>query len=326
MAQVLAMILAGGRVGELDVLTFFRPKSVLPYGGLYRIIDFPMSNLMHSDIENVGILSQYRPFELIRHIANGEPWDMTGRQRRAVILPPFQGRDSFDWYKGTADAVYQNIDFIRLNHPEIVIILSGDHIYRMDYAAMLQFHCDQGAELTIACMPVPLDSANTLRARFGISPLPDRPQVLTDAIQRAAGLLDQAQEALSETVDHPRADPYLARQWVNAALAVLAPHHGDSEPDSQPIRYTLRDGSEESDRTQEVLIFLSEHVEIVIPLPGQTPGVMDPDHELAVTRVELLDGAVRAMLWDHDTVQGAGDAMVVTIVPACASATGLPEG
>jgi hypothetical protein len=180
--------------------------------------------------------------------------------------------------------------------------------------------------LMLGWRKVPLDSANTLRARFGISPLPDQPQVLTAAIQRAAGLLDTAQEALSETVDHPRAVPYVARQWVNAALAVLAPHRGDSEPHPQPIRYTLRDGSEESDRTQEVLIFLSEHVEIVIPLPGQTPGVMDPDHELAVTRVELLDGAVRAMLWDQETVQGAGDALVVTIVPACVSVTSLPEG
>ena len=150
MAQVLAMILAGGRVGELDVLTFFRPKSVLPYGGLYRIIDFPMSNLMHSDIENVGILSQYRPFELISHIANGEPWDMTGRLRRAVILPPFQGRGSSDWYKGTADAVYQNIDFIRLNNPEIVIVVSGDHIYRMDYRKLIEFHTEKKADLTVA--------------------------------------------------------------------------------------------------------------------------------------------------------------------------------
>jgi glucose-1-phosphate adenylyltransferase len=169
MAQVLAMILAGGRVGELDVLTFFRPKSVLPYGGLYRIIDFPMSNLMHSDIENVGILSQYRPFELIRHIANGEPWDMTGRQRRAVILPPFQGRDSFDWYKGTADAVYQNIDFIRLNNPEIVVILSGDHIYRMDYRTLIEFHREKKADLTVAFTRVPPLGSS----RFGLASIED---------------------------------------------------------------------------------------------------------------------------------------------------------
>lgn len=165
MAQVLAMILAGGRVGELDVLTFFRPKSVLPYGGLYRVIDFPMSNLMHSDIENVGILSQYRPFELISHIANGEPWDMTGRQRCAVILPPFQGRGASDWYKGTADAVYQNIDFIRLNNPEIVVVLSGDHIYRMDYRKLIEFHLEKNADLTVAFTRVSPEGSS----RFGLA-------------------------------------------------------------------------------------------------------------------------------------------------------------
>ncbi len=169
MAQVLAMILAGGRVGELDVLTFFRPKSVLPYGGLYRIVDFPMSNLMHSDIENVGILSQYRPFELISHIANGDPWDMTGRQRRVVILPPFQGRGSSDWYKGTADAVFQNIDFIRMNNPEIVIVLSGDHIYRMDYRKLIEFHMEKKADLTVAFTRVSPQGSS----RFGLAYIED---------------------------------------------------------------------------------------------------------------------------------------------------------
>jgi len=169
MAQVLAMILAGGRVGELDVLTFFRPKSVLPYGGLYRVIDFPMSNLMHSDIENVGILSQYRPFELISHIANGEPWDMTGRQRRAAILPPFQGRGASDWYKGTADAVHQNIDFIWLNDPEIVVVLSGDHIYRMDYRKLIEFHLEKNADLTVAFTRVSREGSS----RFGLAAIDD---------------------------------------------------------------------------------------------------------------------------------------------------------
>ena len=169
MAQVLAMILAGGRVGELDVLTFFRPKSVLPYGGLYRVIDFPMSNLMHSDIENVGLLSQYRPFELISHIANGEPWDMTGRQRRAAILPPFQGRGASDWYKGTADAVHQNIDFIGLNDPEIVVVLSGDHIYRMDYRKLIEFHLEKNADLTVAFTRVSHEGSS----RFGLAAIDD---------------------------------------------------------------------------------------------------------------------------------------------------------
>jgi glucose-1-phosphate adenylyltransferase len=161
--SILAMILAGGRVDELDVLTFLRPKSVLPFGGLYRIIDFAMSNLMHSGIERVGILSQYRPFYLIDHIANGHPWDMVGRERFAVILPPFKGREASDWYKGTADAVFQNIDFIKMYDPDLVLILSGDHVYNMDYQKVISFHLEQKADLTIAFTEMPRDGAH----RFG---------------------------------------------------------------------------------------------------------------------------------------------------------------
>ncbi len=155
MVNVLALILAGGRVDELDVLTFYRPKSVVPFGGLYRIIDFPMSNLMNSGIERVGILSQYRPFRLINHIANGQPWDMVGRNRFATILPPLKGREASDWYKGTADAVYQNLDFINMNRPDLVLILSGDHIYKMDYQALIAFHLEKKADVTIGFTPLP---------------------------------------------------------------------------------------------------------------------------------------------------------------------------
>ena len=161
--NILAMILAGGRVDELDVLTFLRPKSVLPFGALYRIIDFPMSNLMNSGIEKVGILSQYRPFHLINHIANGHPWDMVGRNRFALILPPFKGKDASDWYKGTADAVYQNTDFIKMYNPDLVLILSGDHIYKMDYQAVIDFHIEKKADLTVAFTSVPKEGAD----RFG---------------------------------------------------------------------------------------------------------------------------------------------------------------
>ncbi|OPY66779.1 MAG: Glucose-1-phosphate adenylyltransferase [Syntrophorhabdaceae bacterium PtaU1.Bin034] len=163
MKNILAMILAGGRVDELDVLTFLRPKSVLPFGALYRIIDFPMSNLMHSGIEKVGILSQYRPFYLINHIANGQPWDMVGRNRFAVILPPFKGREASDWYKGTADAVHQNKDFIKMYNPDLVLILSGDHIYKMDYQKVINFHLEKKADLTIAFTTVPREGSH----RFG---------------------------------------------------------------------------------------------------------------------------------------------------------------
>lgn len=163
MKSVLAMILAGGRVDELDVLTFSRPKSVLPFGGLYRIIDFPMSNLMRSGIERVGILSQYRPLSLINHIANGQPWDMVGRNRFAVMLPPFKGREASDWYKGTADAVYQNIDFIKMHAPDLVLILSGDHVYSMDYQEVIAFHEEKKADLTVAFTTVPREGSH----RFG---------------------------------------------------------------------------------------------------------------------------------------------------------------
>ena len=163
MANVLALMLAGGRVDELDVLTYFRPKSVLPFGALYRIIDFPMSNLMNSGIEKVGILSQYRPLRLMGHIANGQPWDMVGRDRFATILPPFKGREASDWYKGTADAVYQNLDFIKANKPDLILILSGDHIYKMDYRALINFHLEKKADVTIGFTPLPKEGAN----RFG---------------------------------------------------------------------------------------------------------------------------------------------------------------
>ena len=167
MKNVLALILAGGRVDELDVLTFFRPKSMVPFGGLYRIIDFPMTNLTRSGIEKVGIFSQYRPRGLMEHMSNGAPWDMAGRNRFVTILPPFKGREMSDWYQGTADAVYQNLDFIRLQRPELVLILSGDHIYKMDYGDLMKFHLDRGADLTIAFVKVPREGAH----RFGLARL-----------------------------------------------------------------------------------------------------------------------------------------------------------
>lgn len=171
--KVVAMILAGGRVGELDVLTYFRPKSTLPFGGLYRIIDFPLSNLMHSSIERVGILSQYRSSSLIEHIGTGASWDMIGRHRGISLLPPFHGLNASDWYKGTADAVYQNLDFIHSHNPDLVMILSGDHVYKMDYQAMIDFHIDMRADVTAAFVNVRADESS----RFGLARFrPDDPR------------------------------------------------------------------------------------------------------------------------------------------------------
>ncbi len=160
---IVALILAGGRVDELSVLTFYRPKAAVPFGGLYRVIDFPISNLMHSQIWLVGVLSQYRPYSLMNHLDYGLPWDMFGRRRGIYILPPFRGREASDWYRGTADAVYQNLEFIKRWSPEVVLILSGDHIYNMDYRPFLSFHRENRADLTIAFTPVPLEEAH----RFG---------------------------------------------------------------------------------------------------------------------------------------------------------------
>jgi len=144
------MVLAGGRVGEFSVLTLDRPKSAIPFGGHYRIIDFPLSNLMHAGINQVGILSQYRPSSLIDHVGVGESWDFVGLERGAKMLPPFRGAEASDWYRGNADAVYRNLNFLHDNGAELALIVSGDHIYRMDYREIIRFHLERGADLTIA--------------------------------------------------------------------------------------------------------------------------------------------------------------------------------
>lgn len=148
MKKILAMILAGGRVDELGSLTIYRPKSVVPFGGMYRVIDFPLSNLLHSGITKVGVLGQYHSASLIRHIGNGAAWDFVGRNRGAFFLPPFKGEKRQNWYSGTADAIAQNIFFIKENSPDLVLILSGDHIYKMDYQALVNYHRAQKADMT----------------------------------------------------------------------------------------------------------------------------------------------------------------------------------
>lgn len=162
--STLAMILAGGRVDELGVLTHYRPKSAVPFGGFARVVDFALSNLMRSGIELVAILSQYRSYSLINHIGTGAAWDMIGRYRGISILPPFKDFKSSDWYRGSADAVYQNLDFVKYHAPREILILSGDHVYQMDYAEMIQYHLDKDADLTAAFIEVDQSEAH----RFGI--------------------------------------------------------------------------------------------------------------------------------------------------------------
>ena len=163
------MILAGGRVDDLTVLTFHRPKSAVPFGGFTRVIDFPLSNLMNSGLDRVAILSQYRSYSLINHLGIGQAWDMIGRYRGISILPPYIGYGHSQWYRGSSDAVYQNLDFVRYINPENLLILSGDHIYRMDYREMINYHREKDADLTMACLQVPKKEAH----RFGLADIDD---------------------------------------------------------------------------------------------------------------------------------------------------------
>ena len=162
--RCVAMLLAGGQGSRLKVLTENTAKPAVPFGGKYRIIDFPLSNCVNSGIDTVGILTQYQPLELNEYIGNGQPWGLNKSHGRAQILPPYARSKKSEWYKGTANAIYQNIPFLARYEPENVVILSGDHIYRMDYAQLVRFHEANGADCTIAVRTVPLAEAS----RFGI--------------------------------------------------------------------------------------------------------------------------------------------------------------
>ena len=163
--RVIAMLLAGGQGSRLKVLTEKTAKPAVPFGGKYRIIDFPLSNCVNSGIDTVGILTQYQPLELNEYIGNGQPWGLNKTHSCAMVLPPYERHDKKSgWYKGTANAIYQNIDFIERFDPEYVVVLSGDHIYKMDYAAMVDYHEKHNASCTIAVRTVPLKEAS----RFGI--------------------------------------------------------------------------------------------------------------------------------------------------------------
>ncbi|MGF7184486.1 glucose-1-phosphate adenylyltransferase [Desulfitispora alkaliphila] len=162
--ECVAMILAGGQGSRLGVLTKKQAKPAIPYGGKYRIIDFTLSNCANSEIETVGVLTQYNPFVLHSAIGIGAPWDLDRKGGGVYMLPPYTGEGSAEWYRGTANAIYQNLEFIEQFNPERVIILSGDHIYKMDYAAMLEYHKSVGAEVTIAVLEVPWEEAS----RFGV--------------------------------------------------------------------------------------------------------------------------------------------------------------
>ena len=162
--ECIAMLLAGGQGSRLYTLTENTAKPAVPFGGKYRIIDFTLSNCVNSRIDTVGVLTQYQPLVLNEYIGNGQPWDLDRSNGGVMVLPPYQGSKKADWYRGTANAIYQNINFIERYDPDYVLVLSGDHIYKMDYSKMLDFHKEKGADCTIAVIDVPLEEAS----RFGI--------------------------------------------------------------------------------------------------------------------------------------------------------------
>ncbi|MBC8610475.1 Glucose-1-phosphate adenylyltransferase [uncultured Ruminococcus sp.] len=162
--ECIAMLLAGGQGSRLKVLTSDIAKPAVPFGGKYRIIDFPLSNCVNSGIDTVGILTQYQPLVLNAYVGNGQPWGLNRNYGGARILPPYAQSDRSEWYKGTANAIYQNMHFIDMYNPEYVLILSGDHIYKMDYSKMLEYHKEKNADCTIAAIDVPMEETH----RFGI--------------------------------------------------------------------------------------------------------------------------------------------------------------
>ena len=162
--SMMAMLLAGGQGSRLGILTAYKAKPAVPFGGKYRIIDFPMSNCINSGVDTVGVLTQYMPLELNQHIGIGTPWDLDRRTGGVTTLAPYMKSERGEWYRGTADAIYQNIDYIDQHSPEYVLILSGYHIYKMDYSQMLEFHIENKCDVSIAALTVPWEEAS----RFGL--------------------------------------------------------------------------------------------------------------------------------------------------------------
>ena len=183
---MIAMLLAGGQGSRLGVLTSKMAKPAVAFGGKYRIIDFPLSNCINSGVDTVGVLTQYQPLRLNSHIGIGIPWDLDRNVGGVTVLPPYEKSGNSEWYTGTANAIYQNIEYMQQYNPEYVLILSGDHIYKMDYELMLNYHKEHDADVTIACMPVPMEEAS----RFGV--------VLTDDDNRIT--------EFEEKPEHPRSN------------------------------------------------------------------------------------------------------------------------
>ena len=172
--EMIAMLLAGGQGSRLGVLTANVAKPAVSFGGKYRIIDFPFSNCINSGVDTVGVLTQYQPLKLNTHIGIGLPWDLDKNIGGVSILPPYEKSSNSEWYTGTANAIYQNLEFMEYYNPEYVLILGGDHIYKMDYEVMLNYHKSHNADITLACISVPMEEAS----RFGVVITDENKQIL----------------------------------------------------------------------------------------------------------------------------------------------------
>lgn len=225
--ECVAMLLAGGQGSRLYTLTEKTAKPAVLFGGKYRIIDFPMSNCVNSGIDTVGVLTQYQPLVLNEYIGNGQPWDLDRLYGGVMVLPPYQGKQGADWYKGTANAIYQNLQFINRYDPDYVLILSGDHIYKMDYAKMLDAHKKAGADCTIAVLSVPLDQAS----RFGIMNTDDTGRIIEfeekpahpKSTKASMGIYIFNKKLLEEYLIKDEADPESSKDFgKNVIPAMLA--------------------------------------------------------------------------------------------------------
>jgi len=215
--QCLAMLLAGGQGSRLEALTKHIAKPAVSFGGKYRIIDFALSNCTNSDIDTVGVLTQYRPLVLNSYIGTGASWDLDVPGGGVSILPPYATELGGEWYKGTADAVYQNLDYINLHNPEYVLILSGDQLYRMDYRDMLKTHIDNNADLTVSVMEVPLEEAS----RFGIMTVDEDNRIVKftekpknpDSTLASMGIYIFSADVLEKALREDAADPNSSKDF-----------------------------------------------------------------------------------------------------------------
>ena len=228
--ECIAMLLAGGQGSRLYDLTKQTAKPAVSFGGKYKIIDFPLSNCINSGIDTVGVLTQYQPLALNEYIGNGAPWDLDRSRGGLSVLPPYQGYKDSNWYKGTANAIYQNINFIKQFNPDYVLILSGDHIYRMDYSKMLEQHKATGAACTVATITVPIEEAS----RFGIcNTNPDnsiyefeeKPKVPKNN-QASMGIYIFTAETLIEYLEVDEADPESSNDFGKNVIPNLL-HNGE---------------------------------------------------------------------------------------------------